>query len=240
MKLKERLTYFALEGSKTLVMFRKTLVVLSILFIGCANLGRIASDTNQTYDFRKTRWGFTQERVRLTEQGKRMHLKKGNVVIYNHSIDNIQCKIVYTFKNNKLRAAGYITDKPVKGAQKIIKRSVDELGEPTQILNDGMLWITDDTLIYSNAYLSRVEIRAISEYKIGGGILSNLLQTRETAGHIRRWDGVWAYIDQQFYEELHDIEVRFPLDELSFYEKILFGVLKRNTIYTYYSRYSIQ
>ena len=120
MKLKERLTYFALEGSKTLVMFRKTLVVLSILFIGCANLGRIASDTNQTYDFRKTRWGFTQERVRLTEQGKRMHLKKGNVVIYNHSIDNIQCKIVYTFKNNKLRAAGYITDKPVKGAQKII------------------------------------------------------------------------------------------------------------------------
>ena len=238
MKFKERLAYFALEGSKTLVMFRKTLVVLSILFIGCANLGRIASDTNQTYDFRKTRWGFTQERVRLTEQGKRMHLKKGNVVIYNHSIDNIQCKIVYTFKNNKLRAAGYITDKPVKGAQKIIKRSVDELGEPTQILNDGMLWITDDTLIYSNAYLSRVEIRAISEYKIGGGILSNLLQTREPAGHIRRWDGVWAYIDQEFYEEMHEVPV--PLDELSFYEKLLFGVLKRNTIYTYYSRYSIQ
>ncbi len=31
--------------------------------------------------------------------------------------------------------------------------------------------------------------------------------------------------------ELH--EVYMPLDELSFYEKLLFGVLKGNTIYTY-------
>ena len=46
-----------------------------------------------------------------------------------------------------------------------------------------------------------------------------------------RWDGVWAYVDQNFYKELP--EVNLPLDELSFYEKLLFGVLKRNTIYTY-------
>ena len=59
-----------------------------------------------------------------------------------------------------------MTDKPVKGAQNIIKRSVDELGEPTQVLNDGMLWITDNTLIYAIAYLSRVKIGAIPEYKI--------------------------------------------------------------------------
>ena len=86
MKFKERLAYFALEGSQTLVMFRKTLWVASVLFIGCANLGRMVSDPNQSYDFRKTRWGFTQEMVRLAEQGKRMHLKSGNVVIFNHSL----------------------------------------------------------------------------------------------------------------------------------------------------------
>ena len=194
MKFKQRLTYFVLEGSKQLLVFTTTLLALSVLFIGCANLGKALSDSSP-YDFRKARWGFPQERVMVTEQGKRMHLKKGNVVIFNHSIDDVKCKIVYCFKDNRLRAAGYITDKPVKGAQNIIKRSVDELGEPTQVLNDGMLWITDSTLIYSNAYLSRVNLGAIPEYRIGGGILSHLLQPREPAGHIRRWDGVWAYID---------------------------------------------
>ena len=87
-----------------------------------------------------------------------------------------------------------------------------------------------------NAYLSRVDIGAIPEYTIGGGILSHLLEPRDPAGHIRRWDGVWAYIDRDFYDEL--AKVRFPLDELTFYEKLLFGVLKRNSIYTYYSGYS--
>ena len=235
MKFEKRSVYFLLKENKKLLAFVTTLLVLSVLFIGCANLGTTLSDSSP-YDFRKARWGFSKERVMLNEQGKRLHVRKGNVVIFNHSIDDVPCKIVYCFKDNQLRAAGYITDKPVKGAQNIIKRSVDELGEPTEVLNDGMLWITDNTLIYSNAYLSRVNIGAIPEYKIGGGILSHLLQPRDPAGHIRRWDGVWGYINRDFYDEL--AKVQFPLDELSFYEKLLFGVLKRNTIYSYYSSYS--
>ena len=218
-----------------LLAFTTTLLALSVLFISCANLGNALSDSSP-YDFRKARWGFSKERVMLNEQGKRLHMKKGNVIVFNHSISDVPCKIVYCFKDNQLRAAGYITDKPVKGAQNIIKQSVDELGEPTQVLNDGMLWINGNTLIYSNAYLSRVDIGAIPEYRIGGGILSHLLQPRDPAGHIRRWDGVWGYIDRDFYDEL--AKVRFPLDELSFHEKLLFGVLKRRSIYSYYSSYS--
>ena len=202
------------------------LLVLSVLFVGCANpVG------TSYYDFRKTRWGFSKERVMLNEQGKRIHIKKGNLIIFHHSIGNVKCKLVYCFKDNKLRAAGYITDKPVRGAQDIVKLSVTELGEPTEILNDGILWITDSTLIYSNAYLSRPIIR---DYKRSGGILSHLLKPQEPVG---RWDGVWAYIDRDFYEELQD--VRFPLDQLSFHEKLLFGVLKRRSIYSYYSGWEL-
>ena len=222
MKFKKKLVYFALKEGQQLIVFTTTLLALSVLFVGCANpVG------TSYYDFRKTRWGFSKERVMLNEQGKRMDLKKGNVIIFHHSIGNVKCKLVYCFKDNKLRAAGYITDKPVTRAQNIVKRSVDELGEPTEILDDGILWITDSTLIYSNAYLSRVIMR---EYRRSGGILSHLSKPQELVG---RWDGVWAYIDRDFYEELQD--VRFPLDQLSFHEKLLFGVLRRTSIYSYYS-----
>ena len=67
-----------------------------------------------------------------------------------------------------------------------------------------------------------------------GGILSHLSKPQEPVG---RWDGVWAYIDRDFYEELQD--VRFPLDQFSFYEKLLFGVLRRRSIYSYYSERSL-
>ena len=222
MKFKRRLAYFALRGSKQLLVFTTALLALSVLFIGCANpVG------TSYHDFRQTRRGFSKERVMLNEQGKRIHIKKGNLIIFHHSIGNVKCKLVYCFKDNKLRAAGYITDKPVKGANNIVKRSVEELGEPTEILNDGMLWITDSTLIYSNAYLSRV---IVGEYRRSGDILSHLVKPQEPVGS---WDGVWAYIDRDFYEELQD--VRFPLDQLSFHEKLLFGVLRRRSIYSYYS-----
>ena len=70
----------------------------------------------------------------------------------------------------------------------------------------------------------------MGEYRRSGGILSHLSKPQELVG---RWDGVWAYIDRDFYEELQD--VRFPLDQLSFHEKLLFGVLRRTSIYSYYS-----
>ena len=50
------------------------------------------------------------------------------------------------------------------------------------------------------------------------------------AGETLRWDGVWAYVDIDFYFDM--LETRFPLDELSFHEKLLFGSLKRTGVYT--------
>ena len=213
--------------------FRKiALLVPLLLSMGCANLGEVLSSKSGGYHFRETRWGYTQEMVLASEQGKRLHMRKGNTLIFNHRINDIPLKIVYTFKEKRLRAAGYITDQPVKGADKIIQQSVKELGEPTQILNDGMLWLSPETLVYSNAYVSRVSDGS-SRYTFSGGILSQVLDPRETPGVVKRWDGVWAYIDQNFYKEMHEVDL--PLDELSFYEKLLFGVLKRNTIYTYFT-----
>lgn len=216
------------------------LLVPMLLSLGCANLVETLSASGD-YHFRRARWGYTQEMVILAEQGKRIHLKKGNTLVFNHRINDTPIKIVYTFNENRLRAAGYVTDQPVKNADKIIEQSVQELGEPTQILNDGMVWLDDETLVYSNAYASRVIDRG-SEYTFSGGILSHIVDPRERPGVEKRWDGVWAYIDQDFYRELHESENRFPLDDLSFYEKLLFGVLKRSSIYTYYSntgRFSI-
>ena len=207
------------------------LLVPVFLSLGCANLVETLSASG-SYHFRKARWGYTQEMVLASEQGKRLYLKKGNTLVYNHRISDIPLKIVYTFKENRLRAAGYITDQPVKRGDKIIEQSVAELGEPTQILNDGMVWLDDETLVYSNAYASRTTDRG-AEYEFSGGILSRVLDPRETPGVEKRWDGVWAYIDQDFYREMHEVAV--PLDEMSFYEKLLFGVLKRRSIYTYYS-----
>ena len=207
------------------------LLVPVLLSLGCANLLETLSASG-AYHFRRVRWGYTQEMVLASEQGKRLYLKKGNTLVYNHRISDIPLKIVYTFKDNRLRAAGYITDQPVKRGDKIIEQSVAELGEPTQILNDGMVWLDDETLVYSNAYASRTTDRG-AEYEFSGGILSRVLDPRQTPGVEKRWDGVWAYIDQDFYREMHEVAV--PLDEMSFYEKLLFGVLKRRSIYTYYS-----
>ena len=94
---------------------------------------------------------------------------------------------------------------PIENTDKIIEQSVQELGEPTQILNDGMVWLDDETLVYSNAYASRVINRG-SEYTFSGGILSHIVDPRETPGVEKRWDGVWAYIDQDFYRGLHEKE----------------------------------
>lgn len=218
--------YNGLENLKKIV-----LLVPILLSLGCANLLETLS-SNGDYHFRKTRWGYTREMVLASEQGKRLHLRKGNTLVFNHRINDIPLKIVYTFKENRLRAAGYMTDQPVKRADQIVEQSVKELGKPNQLLNDGMVWLKNETLIYSNAYVSRVRDGG-SQYTFSGGILSRILEHRETPGILKRWDGVWAYIDQNFYEEMHKVDV--PLDEMSFYEKLLFGVLKRRSIYTYYS-----
>ena len=179
------------------------------------------------YDFRKTRWGFSQERVQATEQGKRLDYRTKDVLAYKHKIGETPCIITYCFRDNKLRTAGYITEKPELNAKHIADSSRAEHGEPTDVLPDGMMWITDSSIIYANVYLTRVIDSAIPEYRIGGGILQE--KDRGIGGRTLRWDGVWAYVDIDFYFDLQD--KRFPLDELSFHEKLLFGSLKRTSKY---------
>ena len=79
-------------------------LVLSFLSIGCANLGKTLSQESG-FDFRKTNWGYSQGGVMLAEQGMRILTKNKDVIIYK--MDDIDCKITYCFKDNRLRAAGY-------------------------------------------------------------------------------------------------------------------------------------
>ena len=224
---------------KTCSGFATAFVLLIIaLNIGCSsNFSKSLSNAlvqTEGYDFRKTRWGFTQAMVTVSEQGERLYLRKANVLMFNYKIRDVPCKIIYCFMDNRLRAAGYITLKPVKSAQKIMERCVEVNGEPDQILNDGMLWFTDRSLYYVNVYLSYTKntLRTSTSYARSGGILSHFLTPSPQAGVINYWDGVWTHIDRGFYAELHN--VRFPLDQLAFYEKRLFGVLKREHIHEFY------
>ena len=112
MKFSQASTCFALKGNKRLIAPTITSIILSALIVGCANLVGGLSQSSQ-YDFRKTRWGFSQERVMIAEQGKPIQQKKENAVMFNHVIGDIQCKILYCFEDGRLRAAGYITLGPV-------------------------------------------------------------------------------------------------------------------------------
>ena len=68
------------------------------------------------------------------------------------------------------------------------------------------------------------------EYSSGGllqDVLKKNLMKRNEAGTLVYLDGVFAYIDKAFYDQLH--EINFPLSELSSYEKQLMGVIKRRS-----------
>ena len=112
MKFSQASTCFALKDNTRLIVPTITSIILSALIVGCANLAGGLSQSSQ-YDFRKTKWGFSQARVMIAEQGKPIQQKKENAVIFNHVIDDTQCKILYCFKDDKLRAAGYLTLAPV-------------------------------------------------------------------------------------------------------------------------------
>ena len=93
-------------------------------------LFNILSDGNSDYHFRKVRWGFSRERVELVEKGNRVYRRTDNAIVYNIRINDVYCKLVYTFKNNKLRTAGYVTDEPVQNAENLIREAVKKHGMP--------------------------------------------------------------------------------------------------------------
>ena len=61
---------------------------------------------NSNYHFRKVRWGFSRERVEFSEAGSTVSERRGNAIVYNCKLNGVDCKLIYTFKDNKLRAAG--------------------------------------------------------------------------------------------------------------------------------------
>lgn len=210
---------------------------LFILLTGCATLtNTLFDDSKEKYDFRETQWGFSQQRVQVAEKDSRLYLKRDDVLVYNIEVAGVPAYLVYTFKNNKLRAAGYITEKPVKNAQNITKMCVDKLGAPTKITKEGMIWDTPKTVIVANAYPSHVSMGTIRYEHVSGGIFANVLHNIKKAklGSIERWDAVWSYIDKSFYDEQRKGNVH--LADLSFYEKVLFGTVKRHEFIKFATR----
>ncbi|MDE0089223.1 MAG: hypothetical protein OXU23_26145 [Candidatus Poribacteria bacterium] len=201
-------------------------LIIPFLFIGCSAFYNIVSeDVQSDYDFRKVRWGYTQERVRIIEQGKTVFLRTQDILIYKFRIEGVPVLLVYTFRKNKLRSAGYMTEKPVKNAQSLVKKCLESHGMPKYELTDGMMWELTKSIVYVDGYSSHIRARN-SNYEQKAGVLEFALQkSSKDSDFITRWDGVLTYIDRNFYNEL--VEMEFPLLNLSNYEKRLFGILKR-------------
>lgn len=204
--------------------------VLIVAITGCAShsiLDSFSEDAN--HSFREVSWGFSQERVELAEVGNRVYERTENALVYSHKINGVDCLLIYTFKDNKLRTAGYVTQNPVMNAEHIIKEAVDKHGMPTTVNNTEMVWKNPDTVIFANVYDS-VDKATVTKYQhTSGGLLRDVLErnlaNRDKVGVIKYFDGVFAYVDREFYDQLYEME--FPLSELSFYEKQLMGVVER-------------
>lgn len=95
----------------------KTVVYLTlpilIFLTGCASISKSLSEDNKDdYDFRYTRWGDSRQRVLLAEKDQQVYQRTNDLLIYRTKVAGIPALLVYTFNDNKLRAAGYITENP--------------------------------------------------------------------------------------------------------------------------------
>ena len=197
-------------------------------------LDTLAQD-NIGYHFRKTRWGFPRERVELSEVGNTAHKRTPQVLVYQCKINEVNCALVYTFEDNKLRTAGYITIQPVPNADNLREAVVDKYGPPDgqETYEDGpneglkeMIWTTPDTVIFSNLYPTVTKQTQTPYDRTDGGLLKGLVekQRAETqSGNIVYYTGVHAHIDKAFFYKLQGL--RYPLDELTVHEKVLMGYL---------------
>lgn len=204
------------------------ILIILTLFTGCSTFYNIVSEDMQgKYDFREVRWGYSQERVKLLERGKAVFTHTPDLLVYRSFLDQVPVYLVYTFRDNKLRAAGYITQKPTTNAQKLVQKRIDKLGEPSYELTNGKLWELPKSIVYIDGYSTQTRART-STYQRASGALELILKERPEDAEIAvRWDGVLTYIDRNFYRELSEIE--HPLLDLSYYEKRLLGILKRRS-----------
>ena len=126
-----------------------------------------------------------------------------------------------------------MTEQPVQNADillaEAVKRHGMPIGDVPEKREEGLVWVNPDTVVYANVYTTITKKNlAQYEYSKGGlleDLLANQLADQSEAGEVVYLDGVFAYVDRAFYEQLHEIE--FPLTELSIYEKQLMGVIKK-------------
>ena len=202
------------------------ILITSTLFVGCSTIHNIVSeDMPGNYDFREVLWGYSQERVMLIEKGKAVFMRTPDLLVYRSVIDQVPVYLVYTFRQNKLRSAGYMTQKPTTNAQNLVQNCIDKLGEPSYELTDGKMWQLPKSIVYVDGYSTHTRART-STYQRSSGVLELILKEKpQDTDIIMHWDGVLTYIDRNYYRQLSEIE--HPLSDLSYYEKRLFGILKR-------------
>lgn len=202
------------------------LLLISTLFVGCSTIQNIVSEDMQgKFDFREVRWGYSQERVMLIETGKAVFMRTPDLLVYKSIIDQVPVYLVYSFAKNKLRAAGYMTQKPTINAQNLVQQSIKKLGEPSNQLTNGKMWELPKSIVYVDGYSTHTRART-STYQKSSGVLELILKEKPEDTDIpKRWEGVLTYIDRNFYRELSEAE--YPLLHLSYYEKRLFGILRR-------------
>ena len=94
------------------------------------------------------------------------------------------------------------------------------------------VWDNKDTLIYANVHA--VSTSNIRTYDLSGTIGINPSSGKfpslkmPKSRHLKKWQGVCAYIDTNFYNMISDKEnARLALAELSRYEEILLGFVRK-------------
>ena len=194
----------------------------------------VVTEKDSDFHFRKVRWGYSRERVKLAEVGNTVYERKGNAIVYKTKINGVYCHLIYTFKDNKLRTAGYLTITPIPNADDLIKEAVEKHGEPESNRSycgglQEKVWKTHDTVIFANLYPTVTKkTRTNYGYSPEGGLFREIPHKQLPAqepGMISYWDGTYAHVDPTFFQDLH--EVNLPVSELSFYEKRLMGIILR-------------
>lgn len=219
-------------------IYTKMLCMFSILIfttVGCVSSQQLSDvfSENADYDFRKVKWGYSQERVALAEAGNTIYKRTDDYIIYKCKINGVYCQLIYTFKDNRLRTAGYVTITPLPNGDDLLKEAVNKHGVPeTHGQYCGglqeMIWKTPNKVIFANLYKTREKRTSVNYGYSGTGLIRDIVRNElpsGTAGVITYWDGTYAHVDPVFFKQLH--EINLPLSDLSFYEKRLMGIVLR-------------
>ena len=196
------------------------LLPITIFLISCSKQKFMDTfSQKQHYDFRKVRWGMSQAQVELSESDNIMAWRTTTEIIYNVKVSNIPCKVIYTFKNNRLRTAGYITPIPKKNVDNIIEKCIAKHAHPTTVYG-GKTWEGSHSVVHSRSYASFYSIVQTKYRHRSGGALG--LGLPSPVSTTTRSNATFMYIDTQFWNEIH--AAKLPLNNLSFYEQHLLGI----------------